>query len=125
MKAGLCLPNFLPNCPSRHNSQRRRFSQRWITVWGAAAISPHAAPVLVASPLHGPGSLNVIVDSHVPKQQPTGTPGKKLAARAVTCSVIIRRSDLPLNPGGVVVLNPQLRLVLFHECFDHLAALCR
>jgi hypothetical protein len=40
-----------------------------------------------------------------------------------TRSVVIFGSDLPLDPGGVVVLNPQLRLVLFHECFDHLSAL--
>src|SRR5712672_2030817 len=40
-----------------------------------------------------------------------------------TRSVIILGSDLPLDPGGVVVLDPQLRLVLFHEFFDLLAAL--
>ena len=39
------------------------------------------------------------------------------------CSVVKRGSDLALNPGGVIVLNPQLRVVLFHEFFDHLAAL--
>src|SRR5260370_32454930 len=40
-----------------------------------------------------------------------------------TRSVVILGSDLPLNPSGVVVLDPQLRLVLFHEFFDLLAAL--
>src|SRR5258707_10662332 len=40
-----------------------------------------------------------------------------------TRSVVKLGSDLPLNPGGVIVLNPQLRVVLFHEFFDHLAAL--
>src|SRR5207237_9556900 len=38
-------------------------------------------------------------------------------------SVVKFGSNLSLNPGGVIVLNPQLRLVLFHEFFDHLAAL--
>src|SRR6266446_3590516 len=38
-------------------------------------------------------------------------------------SVVKFGSDLSLNPGGVIVLNPQLRVVLFHEFFDHLAAL--
>jgi Helix-turn-helix domain len=37
--------------------------------------------------------------------------------------VVILGSDLPLYPGGVIVLNPQLRVVLFYEFFDHLAAL--
>src|SRR5262245_52718429 len=40
-----------------------------------------------------------------------------------TCSVVKLGSDLPLNAGGVVVLNPQLRAILLHEFFDHLAAL--
>src|SRR5215467_8813419 len=40
-----------------------------------------------------------------------------------TRSVVILGSDLPLNAGGVVVLDPQLRVVLFDEFFDHLAAL--
>src|SRR5258705_1583267 len=40
-----------------------------------------------------------------------------------TRSVVKRGSDLPLKPGGVIVLDPQLRVVLFHEFFDHLAAL--
>jgi hypothetical protein len=38
-------------------------------------------------------------------------------------SVVKRRRDLPLGPGRVIVLNPHLRVVLFHEFFDHLAAL--
>jgi hypothetical protein len=40
-----------------------------------------------------------------------------------TRSVVIRGSDLPLNPACVIVLNPQLRVVLLHEFFDPLAAL--
>jgi hypothetical protein len=39
-----------------------------------------------------------------------------------TYSVVKRRSDLPLSSGGVVVLDPQLRVVRFHELFDLLAA---
>jgi tripartite-type tricarboxylate transporter receptor subunit TctC len=40
-----------------------------------------------------------------------------------TRSVVKRGSDLPLDPAGVIVLDPQLRMVLFNESFDHLAAL--
>src|ERR1700733_16226607 len=49
------------------------------------------------------------------------SPGSPHSSKA--CSVIKRGSDLPLNPAGVIVLNPQLRVVLFHEFFDHFAAL--
>ena len=38
-------------------------------------------------------------------------------------SIVKRRSNLPLSPGDVIVLDPQLRVVLFHELFDPLAAL--
>src|SRR5262249_8683400 len=40
-----------------------------------------------------------------------------------TRSVVKLGSNLALNPGRIVVLNPQLRAVLLHEFFDHLAAL--
>ena len=41
-----------------------------------------------------------------------------------TPSIVKLGSDLPFCPGSVVVLNPQLRVVQFHEFFDALAALC-
>jgi hypothetical protein len=44
-------------------------------------------------------------------------------AAVLPCSVVKRRSDLPLSPADVIVLNPQLGVILFHECFDALAAL--
>src|SRR5580692_3655527 len=40
-----------------------------------------------------------------------------------TPSVVKSGSDLPLDPGGVIVLDPQLRVVLLHEFFDLFAAL--
>jgi hypothetical protein len=73
--------------------ERCRFSQRWIPVWGGPAISPLAVPVLVGSPLRGPGSLNVIGDSHVPKQQLTGTPGKKPPAGRRRRQLVARNHD--------------------------------
>ena len=38
-------------------------------------------------------------------------------------SVVKFGSDLPLYPARPIVLNPQLRTVLFHKLFNHLAAL--
>jgi hypothetical protein len=38
-------------------------------------------------------------------------------------SVVECRSDLPLGPGEIIVLDPQLGVVLLHEIFNLLAAL--
>src|SRR3984893_18260750 len=40
-----------------------------------------------------------------------------------TRSIVELGSHLPLDPSGVIVLNPQLRVVLLQEFFDHRAAL--
>jgi len=40
-----------------------------------------------------------------------------------TRSVVELGSDLALDAAGVIVLDPQLRAVLFHEILDNLAAL--
>src|SRR5262245_22104097 len=51
--------------------------------------------------------------------------GRRATATVCDCSrsVVKFGSDLALNPRSVIVLDPQLRVILFHEFFDHLAAL--
>src|SRR5438067_10961546 len=51
--------------------------------------------------------------------------GRRATAAVCDCSrsVVKLGSDLALNPRSVIVLDPQLRVILFHEFFDHLAAL--
>src|SRR5947207_4243597 len=34
-------------------------------------------------------------------------------------SIVRLGSDLSLNPGSVIVLDPELRMILFYELFDH------
>src|SRR3954471_4018113 len=37
-------------------------------------------------------------------------------------SIVELGSDLSLNPGSVIVLDPELRAILFYELFDHRSA---
>src|SRR6266581_3897037 len=45
------------------------------------------------------------------------------SSRDCSRSVVKLGSDLARNLRSVIVLYPQLRVILFHEFFDHLAAL--
>jgi hypothetical protein len=49
-----------------------------------------------------------------------GTPAR---SAVVPRSVVERRSDLPLGPTEVIVLDPQLGVILLHKIFDLLPAL--
>src|SRR5499425_257362 len=83
----------------------------------ARAASSPAMPVLPPYPpaAVGPSSIRNKISGRISSLD--WSHSKK------TRSFVILGSDLPLNPGGVIVLDPQLRVVLFHKFFDHLAAL--
>src|SRR6516164_839698 len=83
----------------------------------ARVASSPAMPVLPPCPpaAVGPSSIRNKISGHISSLD--WSHSKK------THSVVKLGSDLPLNPGGVIVLDPQLRVVLFHEFFNHLAAL--
>src|SRR5215467_683492 len=76
----------------------------------AMPVLPPCLPAAV-----GPSSIRNKISGRI--SSPDWSHSKK------TRSVVELGSDLPLNPGGVIVLDPQLGVILFHEFFDHLAAL--